>query len=125
MPITVSQHFKIEQTTFDQTGAFDAILDSDARLFVDPFLIPHTNTPELKNGRDLILKRFSNILTLLESSSSPEDLTWKEAEKLLNFPEVKGFNLGYGGQHSHGSGMGPNLRKALLSAAHEIISGVR
>ena len=126
MPIEVTQHFKIDRQTFDSTGAFDAVLDGDARLFVDPFLLPFSSAPELKAGREIILKRFENILTLLANSNSQNDLTWKEAERLLRFREIKGFNLGYGGEGSHGSGMGPKLRKLLLTAAHEIVSkGIR
>ena len=122
MAVSVTDQFKLDKARFDRTGAFDSILDMDTRLFIDPFLLPHTSATELKGGRVKILDRFSKILTLMEHTSSAGDATWREASRLLDFREAKGFNFGYGGEGAAGSGMGPTIRRQLLKTAHEIVS---
>ncbi len=126
MPKSVTQLFNIPKGQFDATGAFDSVLDVDARLFVDPFLLPHSSTPEFQDGRKKVLKYFEDILTLIAESNSPNDRTLVAAKRKLNFPEVKGFSLGYGKPGSHGSGMGRGFQNQLFDTACEVVrKGIR
>ena len=121
MPTAVTSHFNIKPDKFAKTNAFDFILDMDARFFVDPFLLPHCSNKIFENGRNKILEHYKKILVLLSKTSKPGEATWREAERLLDFPEVKGFNLGYGKHGSHGSGIGPGIRRKLLKTSYEIV----
>ena len=120
-PVSVTSHFDINLIEFKETGALDAILNVDTRLFIDPFLLPYTSSLELKNSKEKVLSYFQDILTLLSNTNSQYDRTWREAKKKLYFPEAKGFNLGYGSLGSSGSGMGKKFRNQLLEVGFEIV----
>jgi hypothetical protein len=70
MPQSVSQHLKIDKGAFEATGAFDAILDVDTRLFIDPKLLRVTEVLEFKDSIAKIQQRFTNILDLLIASEA-------------------------------------------------------
>lgn len=120
--ISICDLIEIDSNRFRKSGAFNLVLGADTRLFVDPFLLPKTTAPELNKCRPVILERFSKVLKLLRVSKSKSDRTWKQAAKFLHFPEPKGFNLGYGGKGSSGSGMGKVLTEQILTTAAEIVS---
>jgi len=46
MPVTVTEHLKLDVKKFNKTGAFDSFLDIDSRLFIDPALIWKCKAPE-------------------------------------------------------------------------------
>lgn len=121
MPKSVTQFFDLDRSAFRQTGALDAILDVDTRLFIDPLLLRHTRAPELRESARRVEHRFANILRLLRHSQEPGDVWERRAEDLMVFPEVKGICIGYSAQGTDGSGMGPELRRRLLADAREII----
>src|SRR4051812_7159903 len=102
MPMSVSQHLKIDKTAFDATGAFDAILDIDTRLFIDPKLLRVTNVPEFDKAIKKVQERFVNILDLLIASEEEGDVLWNEADKRMTFPEVKGICIGYSSKGTAG-----------------------
>jgi hypothetical protein len=120
MKISITDCFNIDKNKFEETGAFDAVLGIDTRLFVDPFLIPYTKTEELKGGRDKALEYFSKILRLLLATKSKDDATWKAAKKSLKFHETPGFNFGYS-QKTGGSAFGDRLTNRVLETAYEIV----
>jgi hypothetical protein len=121
MPKSVTQLLKIDKRMFAKTGALDAILDVDTRLFIDPMLIRKTRAPELAKSVARIEKHFAEILALLKVSKKPDDIFWRNAEKLMHFPEVKGICIGYSRDGTAGSGMGSGLRERLMRSAHDII----
>lgn len=121
MPISVSQFVKVSAKRFDQTGAFDAILDVDSRLFIDPHLLPASGAPELSRSYGKVQKRFRDILKLLEKSKAENDPFWGAAFKLFYFPELEGLCIGYSADGTRGSGMGPRLRKRILRTAKAIV----
>ncbi|MCM2280095.1 MAG: hypothetical protein NDJ89_18650 [Oligoflexia bacterium] len=121
MPTSVTEHFKLDKARFDATGAFDAILDLDTHLFVDPFLLATTAAPELRNARPRLLEYFGNILKLLASSDTRDDPFWRRAQAMLQFNEIGAFGLGYSKKGTGGSGIGRELRDQLLATAALIV----
>ena len=121
MPISVSQFVGVSAKSFDQTGAFDAILDVDSRLFIDPHLLPASSAPELAKSYGKVKKRFTDILKLLEKSKGETDPFWKAAFGRFYFPELEGLCIGYSADGTRGSGMGPGLRKRILRTAKQIV----
>jgi hypothetical protein len=49
------------------------------------------------------------------------DVFWKQANRMLEFPEVSGLSIGYSRRGTGGSGMGPELRAALLDTVTKIV----
>jgi hypothetical protein len=121
MPESVSEFVGVDKRAFRRTGAFDAILDIDTRLFIDPLLLRDTKAQELRGSAERVELRFGNILRLLKNSTTTCDVWERRAEALMVFPEVKGICIGYSSRGTDGSGMGPDLRRRLLADAKEII----
>lgn len=120
MPVKVSDYLGIDDGEFEKTGAFNAILDVDSNLFIDPQLLKKTEAAELKDSYSKVKRHFSEILTLVSKSKRPGDALWREASKRLRFREVRGVCIGYG-RNTYGSGIGGELRDQLLSTAKEIV----
>ncbi|MGH9424975.1 MAG: hypothetical protein ACRD2L_01520, partial [Terriglobia bacterium] len=121
MPDSITEVFGIDKEHFDATGALDALLDVDTGLFVDPHLLDAVNIPELQGAHDTFREHFAKLLKVLRRSKQKGDPFWREADRLLDFPEVRGLCIGYGRETTAGSGMGDELRGRLLETAKAIV----
>ena len=121
MPKSLSKILNLDPAYFTDQDAFDPILDLDTRLFIDPHLLKHSEVPELLNSYEKLQKHFLAIGRLLVASDSQDDVFWKRADKMMRWPEVKGLCIGYSTKGTSGSGIGPALRKRLLTTAKLII----
>lgn len=121
MPISISEHVGIDPEVFAKSGAFDAILDVDSKLFIDPHLLQATNAPELATSYQKVTKRFEEILHILRASNRENDVFWREASRRFYFPELRGLCIGYSSRNTLGSGMGKGLRTHILRTAKEIV----
>ena len=121
MPVTISNHIGIDTKTFAKTGAFDAILDIDSKLFIDPHLLEDCKVPELASSYSKVKKHFEEILHLLSASKVENDTFWREALRRFSFPELRGLCIGYSSKGTLGSGMGKMLRIQILRTAKEIV----
>ena len=121
-PVRFSTHFKIAPDKLAKLGVLDPTLNADTRLFIDPFLIKGSAHPEIaRNGRATYEKHFRQIIGLLRGSKKQGDVPWRNAKRLLQFPEIKWTCLGYGGQSVSGSGSGPFTTDGLIQTAKEIV----
>lgn len=111
----------VNSTALTDRDAFDPILDMDTRLFIDPHLLKHTEVPELAQSYENLQGHFRNIAKLLSASDKVGDSFWHAADRLMQWPEVKGLCIGYAQKGTSGSGIGPDLRKRLLTTAQAII----
>jgi hypothetical protein len=121
MPVSLSEYVGVDPTVFAQTGAFDAILDVDSKLFIDPHLLQATTTPELSTSYSKVTKLFEELLQILSKSQNEEDVFWREAVRRFYFPELRGLCIGYSSKSTIGSGMGPRLRRQVLRTAKQIV----
>lgn len=121
MPVSISEHIGVAPHSFALTGALDAILDVDSKLFIDPHLLKSTQAPELQNSYEKIQKRFRDVLKLLSYSQSAGDVFWRRANELFSFPEVQGLCIGYSKKSTLGRGMGPQLRIQILTTAKTLV----
>jgi hypothetical protein len=96
LPISVSEGFDIPKDEFDATGALDALLDLDSRLYIDPHLLEAAETPELEESYETFRQYCHDLLLVLRVSNAKGDVAWRTADRLLTFPEVRGLCLGYG-----------------------------
>ena len=95
---------------------------SRTKLFIDPFLIPQSKHPEIaKKGYQTYRKHFETVIKLLKASKKADDVAWRSARRLMEFPEVKWTCLGYGAQSVSGSGSGAFTRDGVMQTAREIV----
>ncbi len=59
MPLRISDAVGVQHEAFDATGAFDACIDVDSRLYVDPYLLKAASTPEARETHTLRSKATS------------------------------------------------------------------
>jgi len=126
LPVSISEHIGVDPDIFDKTGAFDAILDVDSKLFIDPHLLQETAAPELSTSYQKVTKRFDDILRILAASKRENDTFWREALRRFDYPELRGLCIGYSSDSTLGSGMGAGLKTHILRTAKEIVdAGIR
>jgi hypothetical protein len=116
-----ADYHKVDSETFANTGALDPILSVDTKLFIDPSLLIGAETPELAESHARLENHFNDVLKVVVKISTEGDRMWREADRLLTFPEVKGLCIGYSSGGTSGSGMGPGLRAQLLRGITEIV----
>jgi hypothetical protein len=121
VPISFSKYVGISSSSLVDAGVFDAILDRDSHLFIDPHLLKHTEEPEFLGGYEKLQQKFLGIKKLLVNSQGEGDTFWRAAINQMKWPEVEGLCIGYASKGTRGSGIGPRLRERLLRTAKEII----
>ncbi len=121
-PALFSKHFKVDPDRLAKLGVLDPMLNADTNLFIDPLLLRYSRHPAISSGATACFEdHFAKVIKLLQYSTKPGDLTWRNADLLFNFPEVKETCIGYCDSTIHGSAIGPTLRGRLLRTAKEII----
>lgn len=121
MPKSISDYVGVDPKVWAKTGAFDAILDVDSLLFIDPHLLSASSSAEARQGYMTLIARFRQIIKMLSASKTEEDAFWRQADRLFTFPEFQGLCIGYSGKSTSGSGMGPGLRRQVLRTAKAIV----
>jgi hypothetical protein len=121
MPIPVSKVLRTTHRKLEREGAFDAFVDVDSKLHVDPHLLVTTEVPELKDSYSHLQKHFSGVLTLLRFSKKSDDPFYNQAWRNLTFPEVATTGLGYAKGTTRGSGIGRGLAKELVDLAKAVV----
>jgi hypothetical protein len=121
MPRLLSEYFSVTPAALDALGVFDAFIDLDSQLHVDPHLLVESAVPEMQEAQDAITKYFEDTVALLDLSESLTDPLWEEARKRLELSELKGVSLGFSKGGSDGSAVGPGLAGALAERAFRIV----
>lgn len=114
MDVYFSEYFDVDRATLEGYGAFDISVISDLPLFVDPFLLFHSEKPEYRALHEEILKYLRFLRD--EASSALDD----ETIDLYCFKEVKQNWLGFTLLGNGGSGLGQDFAHALHSALGDI-----
>lgn len=119
---SISDFLNVCREQFTQTGAFNAILGIDSRLFVDPALIYSCQIPEFIDAKIKVHGHFKKILTLIEASKEKGDKCWRAAVEHMTFSEIKGISIGYSTTRANGNAIGGKLAEKIIESANEIIS---
>ncbi len=121
-PVLFSKHFDVDPARLAKLGVLDPMLNADTKLFIDPLLLRESRHPEISADAVACFDQyFGKVITLLQHSSVPGDVAWRNADRLFNFREVIETCIGYGGSTIHGSAIGPTLRARLMNTAKEIV----
>jgi hypothetical protein len=121
MPQRLSTILKILAKDLDKKGVFNAFVDIDSKLYVDPSLLEKAKTKELKNSHSSFLTYFGEVLKIIDNSKNENDIFWRKAFQRLQFKEFKYAALGYSVGNKSGNAIGPKLAKKLLHTSHDII----
>ncbi|KJC46656.1 hypothetical protein UP09_11495 [Bradyrhizobium sp. LTSP885] len=123
--VSIADHFGVSEEWFDKEGIFNANLDIDAPLFIDPFLLPESKHAEFSGcGFETYEEHFGKIHGLLRLSENVGDKAWKGALKQFQFSEAKGLSgtcLGYSKNSTKGNGFGKKLSARALVWAKQVV----
>jgi hypothetical protein len=119
--ISFSDHFEVDRDKLTGLGAFDPLLDVDLPYAIDPKLLSSTDVPELSGSGPLLLQRYRDIYVLLRASAGEGDRPWREASRLVLFPEFRGPCLGFSSGTAAGRGWGSVIGRRVLRSAKTII----
>lgn len=125
MAYRISDTFDLDHNTLVSEGVLDTFTDLDSHFYIDPYLLSSTTIPEMSSCYENMQNHFKKIIKILDSANK-DDRLWREAVKLLTFPEVPNFGLGYSKNGKRGSAIGKRLANKLVEVAKEIIdSGIK
>ena len=101
---------------------FDVLLDSDTRLFVDPFLIYKETDGRWAGAHDELIVHFDETFkTLAKSGGDEESPYFTKAVANLVFHEPEEFCLGYTSLGTHGAGGSSGLARQIAHAMRAAI----
>lgn len=121
-PIRFSQHFGIPEERLASVGVLNPTLNLDTRLFIDPLLIPLSRHPEISGtARTAYVDHFNMVIRLLKASKQKGDVAWRNARRLMEFPEIEWTCLGYGTSTVSGSGSGAFTTSTIMNTVREIV----
>ncbi len=110
-----SEHFDITRTSRDDW--FDPIMETDTRLFVDPFLIFSDKQAHWRDAHARIIEQFDQIFVLLAKAGGQVASPFRiKAVGQLRFPEPREFCIGYTAEGVDGAGGGPGLAEQIAAA---------
>lgn len=121
MPQRLSSILKVSAKQLDKKGVFNAFVDIDSKLYIDPSLLHKPKIKEFKNSYAKFKTYFSEVLKLIDNSQTKNDRFWREALKRLQFKEFKYVALGYSVGNKSGNAIGPEIASNLLDTSHQII----
>ncbi len=113
MGIFFSDHFGVNRASLDEYGALDVCLLSDLPLFIDPFLLFHSEKEEYQTLHSEILR----YMAFLRDKSSAGRISQGLLESWFYFKEVKqnwlGFTVLGNGGHALGASFATSLNEGL------------
>jgi hypothetical protein len=110
-----SERFSVKRK--GQDDWYDVLMQTDTRLFVDPFRIYANDSGIWKGAHAELVEFFNLVLGLMAKASlNPHSAHWKAAAKLLVFPEPVEFCLGYAKESKGGQGTARKTRDNMLKA---------
>lgn len=112
-----SDQFEVTLDVLEKYGAFNVSVVSDLPVFIDPFLLFHSDKPEYQALHEGIIK----YLKFLRDTADP-NLDPAVIKNLYAFKEVKQNWLGFTVLGNGGSGLGPDFARALHRALGSILN---
>jgi len=127
MPLHYSQYFGISHKTLDKLGVYDAALDRDSHLHVDPLLLRNCNIPEFTTGYRDFLNYFQKLISLQKAAKGKDrnDPFFKKMVEFMRFSEIPNCGLGFSKNGRGGSGISGKLSVQLAESAYDIIKAGR
>jgi hypothetical protein len=118
MELYLSQYLCLEPGVLDTFGAFDVSVASDLPLFIDPFLLFHSDKPEYQALHEGILK----YLRFLRDKAAGGQLDPQLVASWYKFKEVKQNWFGFTVLGNGGHGLGDDFARALHESLGTILN---
>lgn len=115
-----SEIFKISVDTLEAKGVFNADVDSDSQLHIDPSLFKGCTIPEFVGAYDEFNGYFANVFTGLVPYARSNRRFFNQLVKRLSFREIASTCLGYSQSGTHGSGIGGKLAEQVATTILDI-----
>lgn len=109
MPTFFSDAFGIKKSVVDEFGAFDISIINDLPLFIDPFLLFHSEKKEYQQLHESIIE----YLVFLRDRATDSHVNEGMLRNWYCFPEVKQNWFGFSMVGNGGSGLGMDFAKNL------------
>ncbi len=116
--IYFSDFFDVDPKLLEDYGAFNVSLINDLPLFVDPFLLFNSDSPEYRTLHDDMIA----YLRYLRDRSVAGQVSEGLLRGLYMFPEVRQNWLGFSRVGNRGSGLGLSFARALNSNLQSIFT---
>lgn len=118
MATFISDFFGIDETVFEQYGALNISVVNDLPLFIDPFLLFHSDKPEYLELHEKIIE----YLVFLRDRAAEGHVDDGRLRNWYCFPEVKQNWLGFSESGNNGAGLGIDFARNLHTNLHVIFS---
>jgi hypothetical protein len=104
-----NEYFEVSAADLEAFGAFNVSIVNDLPLFIDPFLLFHSENPEYQQLHDEIIK----YLVFLRDRASKDSINDDLLKAWYCFPEIKQNWLGFSVAGNRGSGLGMRFARTL------------
>ena len=114
-----SEIFNISNKKFLEKGIFNADIEADSHLHIDPALFKDCKIPEFVGAYDEFRDYFVKVFSLVPLAKVSKR-AFKGLVNHLTFGEIANTCLGYSKDGTRGTGIGPKLAGSLASSIIEI-----
>lgn len=123
MAVHYSQFFRVKHEDFVAKGVYNACLDADSLLHIDPLLLKNSKIPEFANAYDEFLNYFSSLVPLVKhvQVENDSDRFFRSIIQKVTFKEIPNTGLGFSKGNTSGKGISGSLSRQLAHSACEII----
>jgi hypothetical protein len=104
-----SDRFGIDRALLEEHGALDISLVTDLPLFIDPFLLFHSQKAEYRKQHDKLIA----YMVFLRDKAKAGPVSDGLLRSWYCFPEVKQTRLGFSETGNSGSALGIDFARAL------------
>lgn len=117
---SVADYLKVSEEAFEQTGAFNAFLGRDTRLFISPVLLQGYRGLHFSDAFTRLSAHLDEVMSLLAKSNGSDDY-WVLALRTLRFEEVPEIGLGYSVRGTQGARITRGQKETLLRGLHRLV----
>lgn len=115
-----SEIFKVSADALEAKGVFNADVDSDSQLHIDPSLFKYCQILEFDGAYDIFNGYFAKLFEGLVPYAMNNERSFNQLVKSLSFSEIANTCLGYSQRGIHGSGIGRKLAKQIANTILDI-----
>jgi hypothetical protein len=120
-----NEQFGVSAIAMQKLGVFNAEIDVDNKMFVDPKLL-EAGKQEFNGAHEELIRYFAGIVQLVKliKTRTDNDMAWTAAWKRMRFKETSNTALGFSKEGTDGNGIGKVLAKRIVTRASEILPHV-
>ncbi len=118
MATYISDYFGVDVEVFEEYGALNISIVNDLSLFIDPFLLFHSDKPEYVELHEAII----NYLVFLRDRAAAGSVNDGDLRNWYCFKEVKQNWLGFSVSGNGGAGLGMDFARNLHANLNVIFS---